>query len=514
MVRDKLTIDDTFNEVFGEGGPKSPEPTKRAPRWVRHELTSDPVLSERSSRRKQGEATPFVFALSQTTPLTHQPNPAPYARSYEYFRQMTISDAAGFADRQFWDASKQLSHKNEAVFHALTSLGALHESLMSPNEASRQESHRASLIHCNKAIRLVLDQSKVMSTPLILVTCVIFATIQVFADAPMASKTLHSGGRLLDLAQRQASRLSSSERAVLDLVALMFVRYRSRITLVLLPTTVVTDHLNSLTGATDPVPKVPSTFDSLLQAREILQAICDWSFHAAKSQDSLEITDKLQKDWVQALAKLSSASLHPLSLRSLNLLKIARLASACLISAQFMTQQHDFDEYFPSFKHVLNLHGDSFRLCRSTSIFTTVFDFNASILDILDLVSKRSTLETLKWEADAVLQVHHARHQHSDGRATNEEGSLPQMSSESSANNHSLRISSLDFFAQSGLARLRLKPVLDHNGIDTVERWFSILDSAPEPRFLSQEEIASETVFRAGDTPNAWTESIQVRGYA
>ena len=511
MVRDNLVIEQEFDNVFRDGGAKPAKVPKRRPRRASHPVGTGLTVfdgNERPSRIDEEKVSKSDgntllpqtdLEIVGTVPQFSIPgalDAVPYSRSYEYFRQMTISEATGFADRMFWDAAMQLSASNEAVFHALTSLGALHESLMTPNETSRAEYHQASLMHCNRAIGAVVAGDGQMSLPLVLVTCVIFGTIQIFDDAPMAQRTLESGIRLVTLAQKQLSTFSDSEQAVLDLAARMIERYQSRLTLVLLPTTVVKEHIDN-GDLVDDMPKVPLSFESLLQAREILQAICDWSFHVLKSPASLVLTDNLQKQWIRAIIKLSETSgLHPLSMRSLNLLKIARLASACLIAAQHMTREVEFDESFPAFKHVLNMYGAAFRLCKSNAIFTTVFHIDAGIVDLLNEVVCNSPTSEFGLQAHDALAASGIFEDTMDLDSYNETGRARQEDGQQDAETGRLRIKSLDFFAQSGLARLRLKRATwsGFNPATTEVRWFSILDSSPEPHFLNESELKADSM--------------------
>lgn len=519
MVRDSLVVHEEFNHVFREKTPKSSKRARQARQKLQRPAASIPLLlngSEPTGSVAESGDGDLVGAGSNIVSLSALLSPAvpngldatPYSRSYEYFRQMTISEATGFADRQFWDASMQLSASNEAIFHALTSLGALHESLMTIDETSRLEYHQASLSHCNRAIGVVVGGNGQMSLPLILVTCVIFTTIQIFSDAPMAQKTLESGIKLVSLARKELSRFSSSEQAVLDLVTRMIERYQSRLTLVLLPTTVVKEHLHH-SEIVDHMPKVPSSFDSLLQAREILQAICDWSFHVVKSPQTLLLTDDLQKQWIKAIIKLSESSgLHPLSMRSVNLLKIARLASACLITAQYMTRQVEIDDYFSTFKCLLNQYRESFRMCKSNAIFTTVFHIDAGIVDVLnDTIEANSdaTLRTQAYEALSANALFDQRKPFEDPASTE---LCHGGDGQTYGGTGSFRIKSLDFFAQSGLARLRLKRTSAGFDVPTTEvRWFSILDTPADPGFLHRNE-AEFGPASDGHSRSQWTEDV------
>lgn len=491
MVKDNLVVREEFEHVFGQGSTAGTGSRKKKKlKALSH--GKDRIHSGYESKVDEvTEASPRPGGLQivhgrheQRLGFTSGPPPAlsaaPYARSHEYFRQRTISDATSFADRQFWDATMQLSAGNEAIFHALTSLGALHESLM--NESSRHDFHQASLLHCNRAIRATISGDQNMSLPMILVTCVIFTTIQIFGDAPMAQRTLESGIKLVAVAQKQASHLSfsSSEQSILDLATRMIERYQSRFTLVLLPTTVVTEHLGRWTTLDDTVPSVPATFESLLQAREILQAICDWSFHVKKSAKTLSLTENLQQQWIRAIVQLSeSTDLHPLSMRSVNILKIARLASACLIAAQFMTRKTKIDEYFPIFLRLLEQYSDDFKLCKSNAIFTVVFHIDAGIKDVLQQVADRNIDEALRLQAGEALRLNTLQSErHRENRAPS--SAQPVVSSEEAEHAGDFRIQSLDFFAQSGLARLRLKRTVGPDSPDTEVRWFSILDTATD----------------------------------
>lgn len=517
MVRDNLVVQEEFNHVFRDNPTKIPK--RQRPRRQKQQTLSDGdrVVDEDSESHKTGDvgqsmavATGKGLGALSFPRVSISLQAAPYSRSYEYFRQRTISDATSFADRQFWDASMQLSATNEAIFHALTSLGALHESLM--NETSRSEFHQASLSHCNRAIRAVVGAEHAMPLPMVLVTCIIFTTIQIFGDAPMAQRTLESGIRLVSMAQKQLARFSSSEQALLDLVSRMIERYQSRLTLVLLPTTVVKEHFGRAEIMSH-MPKVPPNFESLLQAREILQAICDWSFHIAKSSRTLLLTDELQDRWVQAIVKLSESSeLHPLSMRSVNLLKIARLASACLITAQFMTGKLEIDEYFPTFHRLLEQYADSFKLCKSNAIFTTVFHIDAGIVDILrhtaetssDIVMQVQAQQALKMGAtlrDRLREAAVGTHVDEDNDDDDDNGHT--LVGEGTDN---LRIQSLDFFAQSGLGRLRLKRNVSRKmaASPTEVRWFSILETPGASDALQQGDVEA-------DVRPQWTQAMAFR---
>ena len=213
------------------------------------------------------ELVDLTFGFDSSLGIVKELSTTPYARSYHYFRQMTIAEATGFSDVQFWNTSLQLSSSHESIFHALSSLGALYESLISIDDTSRKDAYCTSLVHCNQAIKVTVQDPSQMPLPLLLMSCVVFATIQIFADAPMAQRTLASGLNLASAARQNGMRFSRSQEAILDMATKMMQRYQNRLTLVLGPMTVVRDHLVD-DDSPEPMPIIPAMFESLLEARE------------------------------------------------------------------------------------------------------------------------------------------------------------------------------------------------------------------------------------------------------
>lgn len=463
----------TFESVFR---PASADRTRRrqslkhsrhGPKATNRAVDTAPIQSLNVPDAQTTEIQQAQFHTN--LPMFRQPDITLYARSFVYFRHMTIAEATGFSDVRFWDRSMQLSHSHKAVFYALMSLGALYESLVSDTPTSRESAWQTSLMHCNHAIGAIRQAGSTMPLPLSLITCVIFATIQIFVDAETAQRTLESGINMAFDAQRKDTKFSASQTELLDMATKMMQRYQSRLTLVLGPMSIVREHATNETP--EPKPSVPNAFGSLLEARGCLQRICDWSFRLQKDSASLVSIDTLQRQWLSAVDQFTrDTKLHPLSTRSLNLLKIARLASACLLAAQYLSPSSDFHTCFPMFQKLLNIYKNEFALSNSREIFIDVFGINDDVSGILARaeiegistplpVSSAGTADSEFWP-----QFFFGG---STPRPTPDQGRESDVTSRDA-----LLIQGLDFFARTGEARVRLKGV----GRRPVEHRFHLVE--------------------------------------
>lgn len=461
---------------------------------INGESTITTSLPTRARRRKRAEKLTAASGSSHHGPtaikiqessykvgsaiLAKELDVTPYSRSYAYFKMMTVSEATGFADVQFWNSCLQLSSTSPAIFHALTSLGALHESLISADPISSEDAYRCSLMHCNRAIRATVDGDR-PSLPLLLVGNIIFATLQIFVDAPTAQKTLQSALPLVELAYKDKHNLSESERALLDMTASMIQRYQSRLTLVLGPTTIISAPTASR-FIERPPPKVPAGFDSLLQARRVLESISDWAWYQPMSPGSLERSNTTQRQWLKALKALSG-TLHPLSTRSLNLLKIARLASACLIAAQHMARSTDFDQGFLFFRQILSLYRTSIALSSSKRIFFDIFDLDDDITDILTNIERSSPHEDARKQARQALAGDEAWNFFFGTRSYSPLARV--------------RVRHLEFFPHSNSAKVSWTTSIrtDKNEPETIsEGWFSLMDGSQDVELLQSAFASAE----------------------
>ena len=158
------------------------------------------------------------------------------------------------------------------------------------------------------------------------------------------------------------------------------------------------------------------------------------------------------------------------------MLKTGRLASACLIAAQFFTHAIDFESCFPAFRSLLDLYHDDFFKTRDRTVFIDVFDIHDTITEILAKADREGvSLPPRQADQPTVTTNGEAWSQFFFGSSNESEKNTTSVAPEST-NNKGLQIQSLEFFARTGMARIRLKPILPDGQSATIERWFSLLD--------------------------------------
>ncbi|KPI44609.1 uncharacterized protein AB675_8492 [Cyphellophora attinorum] len=479
MVKPALKEEAAFDQTYTPSKPNGVR--NRTRKNVRHDKRSQKAVVRRRVVENSDPSEDVPEAQTPDTITPDSPNGiAPptiireldtnrYARSYDYFQQMIIAESTGFHDQKFWRASLQMSNSHEAVFHALTSLGAYYESLTSIEPTNRMVARVTSHEHYAQAVGAIYKASYEVDSklrlPLHLIAFVVIATIEIFNNADLAYNTLQHALRYAH--EQSQLKFTNSEMQVLMMATDMMKRYMNRLTLVLGPMSVVKDRSES--DSSDEIPLVPCSFDSLLQAKACLQIICDWSFRRKKDVAFIPSVDVLQHQWLSAVDMFSrNSGLHPLSTRSLNLLKISRLASACLLAAHYLSGASDYDACFTIFRELLNIYRGDFSMSGSRTIFLKVFDIHDNVADIVDR-AKRDGIAVVQQAAYAPRPPEGENWSDfffgNSAGETNGGSSRPRLPR--------LQIHGLDFYARTGQVHVRLK----QDGQDEITNWkFSLVD--------------------------------------
>lgn len=151
-----------------------------------------------------------VMSLSLIRPDTKWRRSWRERHSLNFFVNYSAPQMAGLFDSAFWQRLViQKSFQEPAILHALTAIGALHETILQrsfPDEKRKAQSMEFALGQCNRAIACLTNDSKRGAAPNTLValsTCVLFTcfeTLQGRTDS--AVKHAFQGRRLLEASGR------------------------------------------------------------------------------------------------------------------------------------------------------------------------------------------------------------------------------------------------------------------------------------------------------------------------
>ena len=439
-------------------------------------------------------AAPLPMILSETR--AH----AGGHRSLAFFRRRTLLEAAGWADDYFWNTiALPLSDTQPTIFFALASLGSLHESLSSRDSSSKTAARNRSLELCNQAIQLTVAKDKDVPLVLLLPICVVFTTIQMFECVATAHANLRHGINLVAAARTQdAPMLSTTELDMLDTVEELFERYQCRLTLIMEPVSTLRQHRYIPSNAVE-APVIPFKFKNLYEARVYLERLNTWCYQLActvyPDHDDLSYHIQPYHDrWLQAMSAFPHEEEHPLNYfatqRSIKLLKAARIASFILICTMNSNEQIVYDKYVGHFREIINLYEPCTACIKAKSRYQFTFGSDAGMIETLGLVASTCRESDIRQRAIDMLY----KTARVEGAVTSrvaaligaqwkaiEEEDLPTSMATPSMipESRRVRLESLDFFTQVGMARLQFirAPYVPGPDAGCVERWFKIREA-------------------------------------
>ncbi|KAL2429115.1 hypothetical protein ABEF95_013326 [Exophiala dermatitidis] len=325
-------------------------------------------------RREDGPQRSMLSASSSGSPTTNLmqsistfPGVRPEElRSLVFYCQRTAPEWSGWRDASFWNKLiLQACRSNRSILHGLVALGAFHESC-EIDEASNLQ-HLA-LCQCIKATREACEHP--ISDIAALISCILFICLQNLQNSHSAYQLLTSGHSLVsDIDERLASGtlvLSDSEVMVLNKTLRPIIeRLRMRFcSIVDIPSAlalhVMTRQQTAERGS--PLPETPASFQTLLEARNKLEQIVDWSeqnVHPFLPRgDERSRVQALISSWTRALDLTKTATserYHSLE-KSKKLLKAAAIVVSILFDTLGTANECSYDDHIGGFSEIIELY--------------------------------------------------------------------------------------------------------------------------------------------------------------
>lgn len=310
-----------------------------------------------------------------SNPLTWLPSATPdERRSFLFFLKRTAQEWSGYRDVSFWNMLvPQASAAHQAIFHSVTALGALHESLEN-NDDPDKEGHMQQLLwqQCSKAA--VAANSGQISHTVALMSCIILVCLQNLQSNPVAFQMLKTGMNLVkDLEQRIANgtlTLTPGEMTLLeDYLKPILERLGTRYCFIVDLPSAFTLHVAAKQVETLPkteTPILPPKFNSLLEARNSLEMIAAWAVINTTGTDeetgvyceNKDLVDSLLTQWNDLLETVPSDAYreHPNLGVSKMLLKASGLVTRMLFDTLGSSQECIFDKHIHKFKEIVRIY--------------------------------------------------------------------------------------------------------------------------------------------------------------
>ncbi|KAK5101069.1 hypothetical protein LTS08_004675 [Lithohypha guttulata] len=371
--------------------------------------------------RTADDRTQDVRILSSA--LTWLPGGTPEERrSFLFFLKRTAQEWSGYRDVSFWNVLvPQASAAHQSIFHSVTALGALHESLET-NEDADKENQLQQLLwqQCSKAA-IAANQGQISHT-VALMSCIIMVCLQNLQSNPVAFQMLRTSANLInDLEQQIADgtlTLTSSETTLLqDYLKPIVERLGTRYCfLVDLPSAFAL-HVDAKQAENIPrteVPNLPSKFTTLLEARNSLDMIAAWSVVNTTSIDEVtgiycdkkDLVESLLTQWHDLLETVPSEAYkeHPNLGVSKMLLKAAGLVTKILFDTLGSVQECIYDKHIHKFKEIVRIYehvSKTFTLKRRQKVS---FGIDTGIIHTLAFVVGRCRDPQTRREALSLLR--------------------------------------------------------------------------------------------------------------
>ena len=315
----------------------------------------------------------------------------------------------------------QASAAHQSIFHSVTALGALHESLENNHDPDK-EHHLQQLIwqQCSKAAH-VANQTHISHT-VALMSCIIFVCLQNLQSNPVAFQMLKTGTNLInDLESKVADGslvLTSSEVTLLeDYLKPILERLGTRYCFIVdLPSAFAlhVDAKQKLGLQRTEVPLLPQEFHTLLEARNSLEMIAAWSVINATSINpefgvycnKKDLVDSLLTQWQDLLETIDAAAYkeHPNLGVSKLLLKAAGLVTKVLFDTLGSTQECIFDKHIHKFKEIVRIYDHVSQTSRAKRRQKVSFGIDTGIIHTLAFVIGRCRDPQIRRDALSLME--------------------------------------------------------------------------------------------------------------
>ncbi|KAK5950134.1 hypothetical protein OHC33_008849 [Knufia fluminis] len=343
-------------------------------------------------------------------------------RSFLFFLKRTAQEWSGYRDVAFWNMLvPQASAAHQSIFHSVTALGALHESLENSHDPDN-EGHLQQLIwqQCSKAAH-VANQGQISHT-VALMSCIILVCLQNLQSNPVAFQMLKTGTNLInDLETKVADgslTLTTSEMTLLeDYLKPILERLGTRYCFIVdLPSAFAlhVDAKQKLGLQRTEVPLLPQQFHTLLEARNSLEMIAAWSVINATSINpefgvycnKKDLVESLLTQWQDLLETIDAAAYkeHPNLGVSKLLLKAAGLVTKILLDTLGSNQECIFDKHIHKFKEIVRIYDHVSQTSRAKRRQKVSFGIDTGIIHTLAFVIGRCRDPQIRRDALALME--------------------------------------------------------------------------------------------------------------
>lgn len=307
--------------------------------------------------------------------LTWLPEASPdEKRSFLFFLKRTAQEWSGYRDVSFWNMLvPQASAAHLSIFHSVTALGALHESLETNDDPDKENQLQQMLWQqCSKAA--VAANSGQISHTVALMSCIILVCLQNLQSNPVAFQMLRTGANLVSDLERQVAAgtlsLTPSEVTLLeDYLKPILERLGTRYCFIVDLPSAFTLHVAAKQAEkaqkSDSL-MLPEKFNSLLEARNLLETIANWSVINCTSSDDetgvycdkKDLVDSLLTQWNDLLETIPLILYkdHPNLGVSKMLLKAAGLVTKMLFDTLGSSEECIFDKHIHKFKEIVRIY--------------------------------------------------------------------------------------------------------------------------------------------------------------
>jgi hypothetical protein len=282
----------------------------------------------------------------------------------QFFREKTAVEWSGWHDKHFWQRiAPQLATSHPVVRHALVSLGAFHASFEAEEESTVDTYRALSLKQAAKSISCFNRDYGVMSMTAVFIASIALTAMASCIDTFTFLQTMRVQFDLMDQTRSQmtegVSNLPRSDwHFVAEYLEPLIERQRSREGRLL-----DLMYVLSVAPATEfympCAPNVPDAFDSLWQARQMLEDTLKWITYTVKTQNFpvnyLPVdAEYLVLRWLQALEDFrQNQLLTEERLCSWYALRISCRMAVMMIRTMHAHSEMVFDQYHDEFRELL-----------------------------------------------------------------------------------------------------------------------------------------------------------------
>lgn len=321
-------------------------------------------------------------------------------RAIEFFLKRTASEWSDWSDSSFWtDFVPKASYSVRALRHAMVSFAAQHESVETDEPLMRSKAKALATYHGKQAIELLGKDHDMFSLGTILLTHVVITFMACNLDEVTFIKAQNMEFELFDSIMEMLRKNSFSisrqdSHLVSNLLRPLIQRQRSK-------TGLYVDPIYCLASARASdfwpckLPAIPLTFESIIQAHDVLEELLEYSAYIHKTEfvlhehllEEIEVTLEL---WKLTLTKSAVDWLLSRLERSfVSLLRCAAELGMMMILTMHARNEMIFDEYKDLFEDLADAFEESVQCRRDELKANTCFGMSPGLLALAGQAAMR-----------------------------------------------------------------------------------------------------------------------------